>query len=142
MHAKKFSMSQNVLFVNVLALLLHLRFNEITANECGTVEFIDPKVVRGSQTVRGAWPFLAALYYTEKSKFFCGATLISSKNVLTGTRYTLNLLFFLSKCNLYVKKITAAHCVQQKNSVVKLAPEGCLFLFVQLLFNQKSSTKF
>lgn len=80
-------MSQNVLTVSLtlVALLVHLRFAECSVNECGTVEFIVPRIVKGAHTVRGAWPFLAALYYVEQSKFFCGATLISSKNVLTGT---------------------------------------------------------
>lgn len=97
-------MSQNVLLLVSLLIALHLhsRFNAITCNdECGTVKFIDPRIVRGTQTVRGAWPFLVALYYIEESKFFCGATVISTKNVLT-----------------------AAHGVQQKNSLLKLAPEG------------------
>lgn len=79
-------MSQNGLIVSLMliVLLVQLRFSECSANECGTVEYIDPRIVKGTQTVRGAWPFLAALYYVEQSKFFCGATLISSKNVLTG----------------------------------------------------------
>lgn len=67
----------------IVALLLNLS-GEIAANECGTVEFIDPRISSGTQTVRGAWPFLAALYYIEESKFFCGATVITPKNVLTG----------------------------------------------------------
>lgn len=79
-------MSQNVWIVKTLiVLLIYMKVNEISAYECGTTEFIDPKIVRGTATVRGAWPFLAALYYIEESKFFCGSTLISSKHVLTGT---------------------------------------------------------
>lgn len=78
-------MSKNLIILSFLfALVLHLRIIEVCADECGTVEYIDPKITRGTQTSRGAWPFLAALYYIEKSSFFCGATLISSKNVLTG----------------------------------------------------------
>lgn len=78
-------MSKNLIIFSILfALVLHIRVTYVIAYECGTVEFIDPKITRGTQTVRGAWPFLAALYYIEQSSFFCGATLISSKNVLTG----------------------------------------------------------
>ncbi len=103
-------MLQDLLFVSLLiVLLLHFKFIGISANECGTVEYIDPKIVRGTATVRGAWPFLAALYYVEQSKFFCGGTLISSKNILT-----------------------AAHCVQQKNSLKKLDPEGLYLIFFHL----------
>lgn len=91
-------MSQNMLIVSSLfVLLLHLRFSEISANECGTVEFIDPRIIRGTQTVRGAWPFLAALYYIEQSTFFCGATLISAKNVLTGKLF--KKIFCFCNCN-------------------------------------------
>lgn len=116
-------MSQNILVVaSISALLLLLTFSEISANECGTVEFIDPKIIRGTQTVRGAWPFLGALYYIEQSKFFCGSTLISAKNVLTG-RLVEKRNSFKVKLNRQLN-ITAAHCVQNKYSALKLAPEG------------------
>ncbi|XP_037039164.1 prostasin-like [Bradysia coprophila] len=99
-------MSSNVCIVRSLILLfIHLGFKEISANECGTTEYIDPKIVGGTATVRGAWPFLAALFYVEDPKFFCGSTVISGKHVLT-----------------------AAHCVQQKNSRRKLAPEDVTVL--------------
>ncbi|KAG4078687.1 hypothetical protein HA402_015277 [Bradysia odoriphaga] len=99
-------MSPNVCIVrSLIVLFIRLGFNEISGNECGTTEFIDPKIVGGTATVRGAWPFLAALFYVEESKFFCGSTLISGKHVLT-----------------------AAHCVQQKNSLRKLAPEDVTVL--------------
>lgn len=72
----------------------------ISSGECGTVEYIDPRITKGTQAARGAWPFLTALYYVEDSRFFCGGSLISSKNVLT-----------------------AAHCMQQKFSLSKRNPE-------------------
>lgn len=61
-----------------------LQISESDANECGTVKYIEPKITGGSLTSRGEWPFIAALYYTDEAKFFCGATLISQKHVLTG----------------------------------------------------------
>lgn len=104
-------------------LLIHLNNYEIEANECGTIEYIDPKILQGTATVRGAWPFLAALFHIEEAKFFCGSTIISAKHVLTGT-YT-QLENFLTLFTLH--HIAAAHCVQQKGSLKKLAAEGISF---------------
>lgn len=79
-------MSQNVWFVRVLwaVVFILFKFNEISATECGTADYIDPKITKGTAISRGAWPFVAALYYAEEAKFFCGSTVISAKHVLTG----------------------------------------------------------
>lgn len=45
---------------------------------------IDPRIFGGGETDRGQWPFIAALYHTNKSEYFCGGTLISSRHILTG----------------------------------------------------------
>lgn len=82
---------------SLLALLIQFRFTEIDATDCGTVDFVDPKISRGTATVRGAWPFVAALFYAEQSAFICGGTLITAKNVLTGTRT------FFSNVSIYSK---------------------------------------
>lgn len=110
-------------FCFVSLLILQTIIRSILANECGTVEFIDPKIIGGTATTRGAWPFIVALYYTEDSIFFCGGTLISSKNVLTG-EVDVN---YLDK-SIKVLKISAAHCVHQKNSARKLFPDDVLVL--------------
>lgn len=65
-------------------LLFTFLFGLVSANECGTVKFVEPKVVAGTAISRGEFPFLAALHYIEEAKFFCGGTLISSGHVLTG----------------------------------------------------------
>lgn len=72
------------LLIFTFLVILALKLNKVYSTECGTTEFIDPKIASGTATSKGAWPFLAALYYIEQSEFFCGATLISTKNVLTG----------------------------------------------------------
>lgn len=71
----------NILIWNFLFVFVTF---EVSADQCGTVKFIEPQIVGGSQTTRGEWPFIAALYYTDDAKFFCGGTLISAKHVLTG----------------------------------------------------------
>lgn len=68
----------------MFVLVLQLKINKVSGDECGTVEYIDPRINSGEYIARGAWPFIAALFHIEDSKFFCGATLISAKNVLTG----------------------------------------------------------
>jgi hypothetical protein len=51
---------------------------------CGQVNDITPRIFDGTETSRGQWPFLVALYHLENEKFFCGASLISTQHVLTG----------------------------------------------------------
>lgn len=51
---------------------------------CGKVSFSIGFVVGGTETIRGQWPFLVALFNLETSKFFCGGSLITTKHVLTG----------------------------------------------------------
>lgn len=58
-----------------------------TESECGIVKFIDPQIIGGTRTSRGEWPFIAALYYTDDAKFFCGSTIISANHVLTGVMF-------------------------------------------------------
>lgn len=74
------------MLLNILVLYFIFVFVTIktSADECGTVKYIQPRIVGGTQTTRGEWPFIAALYYVDEAKFFCGATLISTKHVLTG----------------------------------------------------------
>ncbi|KAG4073406.1 hypothetical protein HA402_007662 [Bradysia odoriphaga] len=72
---------------------------------CGLVDILDPRISGGSETHRGEWPFLAALYYVEQLKFFCGGTLITRQHVLT-----------------------AAHCVQNKDSSLKITSDDVLVL--------------
>lgn len=58
---------------------------EVRGDYCGSVDILDPRISGGSETKRGEWPFLAALYYVEQLKFFCGGTLITRQHILTGT---------------------------------------------------------
>lgn len=51
------------------------------------------RIIGGTNTERGQYPFLAAIFLLEGSKFICGGSLISNQHVLTGL---LSLLHFLS----------------------------------------------
>lgn len=114
----------NILILHFLFGLLQI---EVDANECGAVRYIEPQITGGSQTSRGEWPFIAALYYTNDAKFFCGGTLISAKHVLTGNN-VINLLVCSYDANYKLNNILAAHCVQQKNLGLKLEPEDVVVL--------------
>lgn len=78
-------------------------FNEaglLSNVQCGTVSFAGGLVVGGTSTVRGQWPFLAALTLSSNGAFFCGGNLISTKHVLT-----------------------AAHCLHPKDVTKQWKPE-------------------
>lgn len=51
---------------------------------CGKVTFSNANAVGGTQTKRGEWPFLVALYNIEQAMFFCGGSLVTNQHVLTG----------------------------------------------------------
>lgn len=61
-------------------------------DSCGKTEFSKGLIYGGAETVRGEFPFLCALYHIEFNKLFCGATLISSKHVITGKKHRLSRL--------------------------------------------------
>lgn len=79
------SNEQHYLFINVcVALVLLFQINIVNGIECGTVNLQRSTILGGSQTLKGEWPFIAALYRNNKSEFFCGGTVISNRHVLTG----------------------------------------------------------
>lgn len=89
----------------LVGLILSFGITEVRGGMCGSVDVLDPRISGGSETQRGEWPFIAALYYVEELKFFCGGTLITKQHVLT-----------------------AAHCVQNKDSLLKLIADDVLVL--------------
>lgn len=69
----------NLRFLSIcVALVCQFKTFETKSSVSSTLETLQVNYVR-------AWPFLAALYRTDQSKFFCGGTLISSRHILTGT---------------------------------------------------------
>lgn len=52
---------------------------------CGAGSISTSRILGGTETVKGQFPFLVALVRHPARRFFCGGNLISSKHVLTGT---------------------------------------------------------
>lgn len=59
---------------------------------CGLNDRPSGLVFGGTNSTRGNWPWLVALFLVDENKFLCGSTLISRRHLLT-----------------------AAHCIQQKD---------------------------
>lgn len=118
-------MSRSLSVVSVVFLIIfELGGIQVIENECGTTNFTLPFIAKGSQTIRGEWPFLTALYLVKKPKYHCGGTLISSKHVLTGTvEFTFRIGFHTNST-----KILAAHCIQNKFSSISLHPNDLIVI--------------
>ncbi|KAG4077910.1 hypothetical protein HA402_013844 [Bradysia odoriphaga] len=69
----------------------------VSTMECGTVNFVRPAILGGTETIKGEWPFTVAIQ--KDSKYICGGTIISNRHILT-----------------------AAHCFHKKWSEAALSP--------------------
>lgn len=67
----------------VVACLLGLA-TIVTPQECGTVKFSSGLIYGGNYTKKDQYPWLCSLHDTESDEFFCGATLVSARHILTG----------------------------------------------------------
>lgn len=56
----------------------------VTSQECGTVKFSSGLIYGGNYTKKDQYPWLCSLHDTESDEFFCGATLVSARHILTG----------------------------------------------------------
>jgi Trypsin len=89
-----------LVFVVAIAIVnASLRVKRLSRDQCGEPLTPGGLVFHGTIAKRDKWPFLAALFNTNTEKFFCGGSLITSKNILT-----------------------AAHCLQDKNVAVAKSP--------------------
>lgn len=57
--------------------------------ECGRPTINDPLIIGGEEYLRGALPWLVALFTQKQKKneqkFICAGTLVSDRHVVTGT---------------------------------------------------------
>lgn len=57
--------------------------------QCGSAGKSISLVVNGTQSERGAWPWLVTLHRIQTNDLFCGGTLISSNVVVTVSHHGL-----------------------------------------------------
>ncbi|KAJ6642104.1 Platelet glycoprotein V [Pseudolycoriella hygida] len=90
----------NDLITLVGVALCILQIYRVNGLNCGRVKLMREVIRNGNKTVRGEWPFIAALFEVNPVQYICGGTVISNKHVLT-----------------------AAHCIEKKYTSDKLPPE-------------------
>ena len=68
----------------VIALVFQVGLFKTSDVKCGTSDFSVSLVIGGNKTEKGQWPYVAALYYADIFRFFCGGTVITTKHIMTG----------------------------------------------------------
>lgn len=76
--------SKQIHYLVCVGLVFRLQIHQVMSSQCGTVNLLQPTILKGTPTLRGEWPFIAALVEQNNDEFFCGGTLISAKHVMTG----------------------------------------------------------
>lgn len=93
-----------------LKLMADILEEKCKRTNCGQTPMLSGRVIGGSESKRGQWPFLVALENRNDKEFFCGGNLISSLHVLTGK---FNILKYQRFFNDKFYSV-AAHCIQDK----------------------------
>lgn len=58
----------------------------VITQECGNVKYSSELIFGGKYAKRGQWPWLCTLHDSESDEFFCGASLISNRHIVTGKK--------------------------------------------------------
>lgn len=95
--------------LNYVLLFVIFLYNicQFSANgfECGTSKHSEGFIIGGTFSKRGDYPWITALVNINTQKFFCGGTLITNSHV-----------------------VTAAHCINEKNTQMVLLPKDIAVL--------------
>lgn len=87
-----FRQSEMMFFLKLILILAFVISScSSDSNSCGLADRATGLVIGGTESTRGQWPWLVALFQAASNKYFCGSTLLSNRHLLT-----------------------AAHCMQQK----------------------------
>lgn len=98
-----------ILFILVIA------NRTLSDDRCGKPMYTGGLIIGGDRIHRGEWPFIAAIYNVQSSKFFCSGTLLTTQHV-----------------------VSAAHCIHTKYESQILQPDE----LVVLLGKQNLGTSF
>lgn len=76
-------MPSNLIFV-IFSLIATIKAQQL--NNCGVSGRPTSLIVNGSQSNRGTWPWLVAIYKVDGNKFICGGTLVSTNIIITVSK--------------------------------------------------------
>lgn len=78
----------NLILIPLLFLLFLKLMTCSDFNTCGKSKSYSGLISGGNETKKGEFPFLAALYDLEIAQVFCGGSLITTRDVITGKLFT------------------------------------------------------
>lgn len=109
-HLQSLVKQTSKMFSKVFIFLVLICANVIKAqNTCGIPGQSTSFIINGTDSARGAWPWIAAIHQAMSDQFLCGGTFVGSKFI-----------------------VTAAHCIQNKNLNAETKPKHPTEIIVKL----------